>query len=78
MNMINWSSCKDRWRVEGGGHVPCLFGPSQTCDKHISSKQTQNTQKGKETGNKYHVSDMNVCKHSHTSTKLDVCEYYEL
>ena len=28
--------------------------------------------------NEYHESYVNVCKHLQTSTKVEVCEYYEL
>ena len=39
-------------------------------------KKTQKIEKKKE--NEYHVSYVNVCKHLQTSTKVEVCEYYEL
>ena len=44
-----------------------------------AKKKTQfKNQKREKKGNEYHVSYVNVCKRSHTSTKLDICEYHEL
>mgnify|MGYP000370804787 CR=1 FL=1 len=55
-----------------------LLTPSQTSIRNARIYE-EITQKNPETGikgNQYHVSYANICKHLHTPTNLDVCEYY--
>ena len=44
----------------------------------IPKKTQKNTKNREKKENEYHKSYVNVCKRLQTSTKVEVCEYYEL